>query len=238
MSSLPLYAASRPLRRWVPVILSAFVLAACGGQAGLTKEQQSGFLGSDYSRLTPVQGTEDGVKIYRYKSPSFNLSDYKGVMIDPVVIYQTATAETAKNGVTEETIYQIRRDIDATLARGASQRFNVVKEPGPGVARISVAITGAEALGEGFKPRNLMPISAVMKVASDAAGVNSKTAMIVVEAKLQDSVSGRLLGEAVYTVAGDSFRLESSSAEAFKEASVKWVQAALREAVSQKAQMQ
>jgi len=166
------------------------------------------------------------------------LSDYKGVMIDPVVIYQTATAETAKNGVTEETIYQIRRDIDATLARGASQRFNVVKEPGPGVARISVAITGAEALGEGFKPRNLMPISAVMKVASDAAGVNSKTAMIVVEAKLQDSVSGRLLGEAVYTVAGDSFRLESSSAEAFKEASVKWVQAALREAVSQKAQMQ
>jgi len=77
-----------------------------------------------------------------------------------------------------------------------------------------------------------------MKVASDAAGVNGKTAMIVVEAKLQDSVSGRLLGEAVYTVAGDSFRLESSSAEAFKEASVKWVQAALREAVSQKAQMQ
>ncbi len=230
--------ASRPLRCWVPLVLSVFVLAACGGQAGLSQDQQSGFLGSDYSRLKPVQGTEDGVNIYRYKSPSFNLSDYKGVMIDPVVIYQTATAETAKNGVTEETIYQIRRDIDATLVRGASQRFNVLKEPGPGVARISVAITGAEAMGEGFKPRNLMPISAVMKVASDAAGVNSKTAMIVVEAKLQDSVSGRLLGEAVYTVSGDSFRLESSSSEAFKEAAVKWVQAALREAVTQKARLQ
>lgn len=227
-----------PMSRWIPIALSVFVLSACGGQAGLNPEQQSGFLDNDYARLQPVQDTEDGVKIYRYKSPSFKMADYNGVMIDPVVIYQSATVDSEGKGITEETIYDIRREIDSSLKRGASQRFNVVNEPAPSVARVSIAITGAEALGEGFKPRNLMPISAVMKVASEAAGVDSKTAMIVVEAKMQNSMTGKLLGEAVYTVSGESFRLESSSTEAFKQAAVKWVQAALREAVGQKARLQ
>jgi hypothetical protein len=178
------------------------------------------------------------VNVYRYKSPTFKMADYKGVMIDPVLIYQTATANTAGKGITEETIYKVRQEIDATLTRGASERFNVVTKPGPGIARVSIAITGAQALGEGFKPRNLMPISAVMKVASEAAGVDSKNAMIVVEAKVQDSVSGKLLGEAVYTVAGESFRMQSSSVEAFQSLAAKWVKTALREAVEEKARIQ
>ena len=224
--------------RWAPVVLTSLVLAGCGAGAGLSADKQSGFLEGSYSRLQQVESPEDGVNIYRYKNPTFKMSDYKGVMINPVVIYQTAMADTAGKGITEETIYKVRQEIDSTLTRGASERFNVVTKPGPGIARVSIAITGAEAIGEGFKPRNLMPISAVMKVASEAAGVDSKNAMIVVEAKVQDSVSGQLLGEAVYTVAGESFRLQSSSVEAFQALATKWVKTALREAVEEKARIQ
>lgn len=224
--------------RWAPVVLTSLVLAGCGAGAGLSADKQSGFLDGSYSRLQQVESPEDGVNIYRYKNPTFKMSDYKGVIINPVVIYQTATADTADKGITEETIYKVRQEIDSTLKRGASERFNVVTNPGPGIARVSIAITGAEAMGEGFKPRNLMPISAVMKVASEAAGVDSKNAMIVVEAKVQDSVSGKLLGEAVYTVAGESFRLQSSSVEAFQALASKWVTTALREAVEEKARIQ
>ena len=234
-----LFSCSMPsMRRWVPAVLSTLVLAGCGAGAGLSQDQQSGFLGSSYDRLQPVPSNEEGVNIYRYKSPTFNLSDYKGVMIDPVVIYQTATADATDKGITEETIYKVRQEIDTTLARGASERFNVVSKPGPGIGRISIAITGAEAIGDGFRPRNLIPVSAVLNVASKVAGVQNKNAMIVVEAKIQDSVTGVLLGEAVYTVAGESFRLQSSSVEAFQALAVKWVQTALREAVRQKAQPQ
>lgn len=224
--------------RWAPVVLTSLVLAGCGAGAGLSADKQSGFLDGSYSRLQQVESPEDGVNIYRYKNPTFKMSDYKGVIINPVVIYQTATADTADKGITEETIYKVRQEIDSTLKRGASERFNVVTNPGPGIARVSIAITGAEAMGEGFKPRNLIPISAVMKVASEAAGVDSKNAMIVVEAKVQDSVSGKLLGEAVYTVAGESFRLQSSSVEAFQALASKWVTTALREAVEEKARIQ
>jgi hypothetical protein len=55
---------------------------------------------------------------------------------------------------------------------------------------------------------------------------------------MQDSLSGVMLGEAVYTVAGESFRLQSSSAEAFQTLAVKWVKTALGEAVGQKARLQ
>lgn len=213
-------------------------LAACagGGSQGVPKESQSGYLGtSEYARLQEVPSPEDGVKIYRYKNPSFKVSDYKGMMIDPVVIYQTATNTQDGKGISEETIYQVRQDIDAAIKQNAANRFNIVDKPGPGVARVSIAITGAQTMGEGFKPRDLVPVSAILNLASKATGVDSKKPFLVVEAKLQDSVTGKILGESVYTVEGETFRLESSSAEAFKELAVKWVRTALQVAAGERA---
>ena len=93
---------------------------------------------------------------------------------------------------------------------------------------MSIAITGAQALGDGFKPTDLIPVRAVLGLASNAAGVNSKNAVLVVEAKVNDSQSGKLLGEALYVVSGETFRLESSSVEAFQKLAEKWVQTAVR----------
>ncbi len=132
-------------------------------------------------------------------------------MIDPVMLYQTALRNEGNKGISEETIYQTRLIIDENIKSKAAHRFNVVDKPGLGVARISIAITGAEVEGEGFKPRNLVPISAVLTVAQKATGLDSKTAVLVVEAKLRDSVTGKLLGEGVYTMSSDTFRMESGT---------------------------
>jgi hypothetical protein len=220
------------------IVSLSVLLAACAssGTKGVPTENQSGYLeAGEYARLQEVASPEEGVKIYRYKNPSFKVSDYKGVIIDPVVIYQTATDPKEGKGISEETIYQVRQDIDAAIKKGASNRFNVVNKPGPGVARISIAITGAQTLGDGFKPRDLVPVSAILNLASKAAGVDSKKPFLVVEAKVQDSVTGKILGEAVYTVEGETFRLESSSVDAFKELAIKWVRTALQVAAGERA---
>jgi hypothetical protein len=226
------------------VLSVSVLLAACAssGSKGVPQENQSGFLGSnsgsgsaEYARLQEVASPEDGVKIYRYKNPSFKISDYKAMMIDPVVIYQTATTPKDGKGISEETIYQVRQEIDTAVKKGASNRFNVVDKPGPGVARVSIAITGAQTLGEGFKPRDLVPVSAILNLASKATGMDTKKPFLVVEAKLQDSVTGKILGESVYTVEGESFRLESSSPEAFKELAIKWVRTAMQVAAGERA---
>ena len=207
---------------------SAVILLGCAG-GGLTQTQKSGFLGSnEYDRLQKVESPAPGVNIYRYISPEFKRSEYKGVMIDPVTLYQTALRNEGSKGISEETIYQTRMIIDENLKSKASHRFNVVDKPGPGIARISIAITGAEIEGEGFKPRNLVPISAVLTVAQKATGLDSKTAVLVVEAKLRDSVTGKLLGEGVYTMSSDTFRTESSTPEQFQKLAIVWVTTAVR----------
>ena len=206
---------------------AALALVACGG--GLTESQKSGFLTSiEYNRLTEVDSPAPGVKIYRYISPGFNRSDWKGVMIDPVVLFQTALKNEGKKGLSEETIYQTRMIIDNELKEKAAKRFNVVEKPGPGIARLSVAITGAEIEGDGFKPWNVIPVSAVLFAAQKATGVDSKTPSLVVEAKMRDSVSGKILGEGVYVMSGETFRMESSSPEAFQKLAINWVTTAVR----------
>jgi len=231
--SNPLLRPLSSLRHAVLTASAAILLAGCAG-GGLSQSQKSGFLGSsDYDRLQKVESPAPGVNIYRYVSPDFKRSDYKGVMIDPVTLYQTALRNEGNKGITEETIYQTRLIIDQDIKAKAAHRFNVVDKPGPGVARISIAITGAEVEGEGFKPRNLVPISAVLTVAQKATGLDSKTAVLVVEAKLRDSMTGKLLGEGVYTMSSDTFRMESSTPEQFQKLAMDWVTTAVRVAAGQ-----
>lgn len=210
------------------LVAASFVLAGCGTtQKNLNPQLESGYL-QGYGRLQPVASPEEGVEIYRYKNPKIDVSKYDAVIIDPVVIYQTATADAAGNGLTEETLYRVRQQITQNIRKDVARRVKVVDKPGPDVAHISIAITGAQTLGEGFKPTDLIPVRAVLNVASKAAGLDEKNAMLVVEAKVNDSQSGELIGEALYTVSGASFRMQASSVEAFQELADKWVQTALR----------
>jgi hypothetical protein len=211
------------------VAISAVLVGCASQKTGLDPKLESGYLGgSAYGRLQPVDSPDEGVKIYRYKNPNADFAKYKSVIIDPVVIYQTATADAAGNGISEQTIYQVRQEITNSLKESVAKRAKVVDKAGAGVARISIAITGAQTLSDGFRPTDLIPVRAVLNVASKAAGINEKNAMLVVEAKVVDSQTGGLLGEAVYTVSGEQFRLESNSVEAFRNLAQKWVQTALR----------
>lgn len=118
--------------------------------------------------------------------------------------------------------------IDSELKARAERRFNVINQPGPGVARVTIAITGAQVEGDGFKPWNVVPISAVLFAAQKATGLDSKTPSLVVEAKMRDSVSGKVLGEGVYVMSGETFRMESSTSEAFQKLAIERVTTAVR----------
>ncbi len=217
------------LKKSAVYAISALSLVACGGGSGLSQSQKSGFLTSaEYNRLQEIDTSTPGVKLYRYVSPDFDRSQVKGVMIDPVVLYQTALKQQGQKGLTDETIYQTRMTIDKELKERASRRFNVVTQPGPGIGRLSVALTGAVVEGDSFKPWNAVPISAVLFAAQKASGLDSKTPSFVVEAKMRDSVTGKVWGEGVYVMSGETFRMESSSPEAFQKLAIDWVTTAVR----------
>ena len=63
---------------------------------------------ADYDRLKQVS-TQPGIRIYRYLSPDFKRSDFKTVMVDPIVLYQNPEKDLGKTGITEETTVTLRR---------------------------------------------------------------------------------------------------------------------------------
>lgn len=208
--------------------LAALVLSACAS-SGLSDSRQSGFMTpGEYGRLQQVAGTEPGVTLYRYVSPDFRRSDYKALIVDPVVLFQTALQPEGKEGLTDEGIYKTRALIDSEIKARAARGIRVTSQPGPGVAHVTIAITGAQIDGSSFKPRNVVPVSAVLFAAQKASGLDAKTPSLVVEAKLHDSVSGKLLGEGVFVMSGETFRTQSGTTEAFQKLAADWVTIAVR----------
>jgi hypothetical protein len=102
--------------------------------------------------------------------------------------------------------------IEAVNTRG---NIKIVTMPGPGVARLSVGITGAESSADSLQPWNFTPIGLALNAAAYAGGVNAKTPALLVESKITDSQSNKLLGEGLVTIQGESFRTAGGSVDSF-----------------------
>ena len=202
---------------------ACLALAGCASSTPSPMAKPSGFL-PDYSLLKPVANPPENMQIYAYNSPSFNRNAYNAVIVDPVVLYQTANDK----GITNAQIETAKTNIQNGIEQIVSQKIATTDTPGPGVARLQVGITGAELEGEGFKIRNLVPISAAITLASAATGLSEKKPVMVVEIKFTDSVSGELLREGLTTISGDGFRSKADTGAEFQQLAQTWVQQVLK----------
>lgn len=206
------------------VILPAtLALAGCGSSVPDQTKRPPGFL-PNYSLLKPVDNTPEGMQIYNYKAPGVNRSDYHAVIVNPVVIYQAASL----NGVTQPQIEAARATIQAGIQNVVRQRLPLTDTPGPGVAKVTVAITGATVDGQSFQVYNIIPVSAAIYLASKATDLDSKTPVMIVELKFVDSVSGKLLRETVTVINGDTFRNKANTSGEFAQLAQNWVKEAMQ----------
>ena len=201
------------------------ILAACSNTTKLASEPmpKSGFL-PNYSLLQPVATSQSDVRIWKYRIAGVSPSAYTAVILDPIYLNQNATQK-----ITSDSINQAKVSLQASMLEAVQGRGNIkiVTQPGPGVARISVGITGAESSNDYLKPWNFTPIGLATNAAAFAGGVNSKTPAMVVESKIVDSQSKVLLGEGLVTIQGESFRTGSGSVESFVAMAKKVVLAAM-----------
>jgi hypothetical protein len=206
-------------------ITTTLVLAACSNAPKLTTESmpRSGFL-PDYNLLVPIATRESDTRIWRYRVSGVNPSTYTAVILDPVYLNQNATKE-----ISADVINRAKAALQASMADAVSSRGNIriVTQPGPGVARVSVGITGAESSADSLKPWNFTPVGLAMNAAAFAGGVNAKTPALLVESKITDSQSNKLLGQGLVTVQGESFRTASGSSDSFIAMAQKVVRVAM-----------
>ena len=201
------------------------ILVACSNAPKLATQPmpKSGFL-PNYSLLVPTATSQTDTRIWRYRKAGVNPGAYTAVILDPIYLNQNATKE-----VTPDSINKAKVALQASMIEAVQSRGNIaiVTKPGPGVARVSVGITGAESSTDSLQPWNFTPIGLALNAAAYAGGVNSKTPALLVESKITDSQSKEVIGEGLVTVQGESFRTGGGSVESFVAMAKKVVRAAM-----------
>jgi len=200
-----------------PIVIALMLIMAISTSAkGETKlsekvKPQSGFL-PDYSILQPVK-SPDGTKAYRYTKIDFDPLMYNAVIIDSVIINQGEVDEK----ITPDIVEQTRTALAASIRdRIGQSTFKIADEPASDVLRIAVSISGADLESEGFKPRNILPISAALKVVSYAVGKEKKSPVLLVESKITDSKTGVIVRAGMITISGEAFRDAAKTSEQFQ----------------------
>jgi hypothetical protein len=154
----------------------------------------SGFLGSDYSLMTPPAEGSDQKAMLRYVNPNVNWSTYNKVMIAPVTFW---AADDSKVSAADQQALCNYAYNEFTKILG--KNFILTSQPGPGVMKVSLALTDATSAVPGLRSISVVvpqarALSAIKMLATGSyAFVGSAQGAF----KANDSVSGQLLAAAV-----------------------------------------
>jgi Protein of unknown function (DUF3313) len=150
----------------------------------------SGFLGSDYSLLQPATQGSDQQAMLRYINPSASWSSYTQIMVVPVTFW--AADDTKVSAHDQQVLCDY---FYVTLVQYLSKNFTIVYGPGPGVLKLSVALTDASAAVPGLRTISVVvpQARALNMIQQVATGTYAFVGSAEGDAKLTDSVSGVLL---------------------------------------------
>jgi hypothetical protein len=177
-------------------ILALVLLAvtACATTQQANTVVRSGFL-DDYSILR--EGAGDNEALLRYVNPIVDWKHYTKVMIDPVQLWM-GQGSSLRTIPLEERI-QLTSLLLGKLQNALLADYRVVREAGPHVMRISVALTEAEASNTVLDTiSSVLPTGYVFSgTKSLATGTGTFVGSASVEAKITDAELGTLLAAAV-----------------------------------------
>jgi hypothetical protein len=154
----------------------------------------TGFLGSDYSLLTPPAEGSDQKAMLRYVNPNANWSSYDKVMIAPVTFW--AADDSKVSAADQQALCDYAYGV---FVKDIGKNFTIVDQPGPGVLKISAALTDATSATPGLRSISvIVPQARALSVIKMAAtGTYAFVGSAQGALKLNDSTSGMLLAAAV-----------------------------------------
>ena len=209
---------------FTPFVRAFFAMCLLAGFSSSASAQYSGYL-KDYSGLTTYQDAL-GSTVMRSVNPKFTPQNYKAVMLEKVELYP---APQPTDQVSADTLAGIAKYADSQLRDALGGQVKLVTTPGPGVARLRVAITGSSVEKEGLKPYQYIPVAFLLTAAKNAASGSPHKAKIFVEAEATDSVTGERLLAAVREGTGDTFDGEKVTVDSLKPLLGKWMAGAVNE---------
>jgi hypothetical protein len=198
------------------------LIAGCAGTQRARDVQTSGFLGSDYSLL---RAGEEDEALEVYRNPNVDWAAYDKIKLDPVTIW--AGEESAFEDFSAADQQTLADAFYTAIHQELAQDYEMVDELGPGVLRIQVALTEAQASNptmdtiSSIVPQALL-ISSAKGLATGKPGFVGEASA---EAKVTDGATGELLAAAVdRRVGGKSLGGSTDSWNDVRQSFVFWAQ--------------
>lgn len=187
---------------WFRAVLMSVAFAApfaaiaapqSGPAAASSAATHSGFL-SDYSLL---QADPRDPAYRHYLAPGVTAAQYRKFLVErPAIIINTGGQYQA---LAPERLKDLVDYYQGRMAAALGRHYEVVTQPGPGVARLKVAVVAAVEVKPPLKARDFIPVSALFHVARAATGKSPRVLRMSMESEALDSQTGALLGETVDT---------------------------------------
>jgi hypothetical protein len=154
----------------------------------------TGFLGNDYSMLTPPAEGSDQKAMLRYVNSSANWSSYNKIMIAPVTYW--AGDDSKVSAADQQALCNFMYTV---LVKDLGKNFTIVDQPGPGVIKVSAALTDATSATPGLRSISVIvpQARALSAIKMAATGTYLFVGSAQGALKVNDSMSGQLLAAAV-----------------------------------------
>jgi len=201
----------------VSVVLAIMIGFALVASAGFAEEPKySGFLGDLYKNLQP--GPEGGAKM-RWMKPGVMFGKYDKFMVDSVIFF--FADDSAYKGIDPNDMKELADKFNQAIVAAFKDKYPIVVEPGPDVARIRIAITGVKGSKPGVSAvSSILPIGlAFSLVKKGATGSYSGSGTTSAELEFLDTTTNQPIAAAVDEQSAgftDRFSKWESAEEAFK----------------------
>ncbi len=186
--------------------LAAVSLVGCSATQKVAVKQgdvNCGFLGAECGKLTPMGKDDDKTAGLRYVNPSAQWTQYNKLIIDPVTFWGGDSTKVSASDQ-QSLVNYFSQQLNEQLAK----KFQIVTQPGPGVLKLSVALTDADAATPGLRSVSMIVPQAHMisNLKYLATGTFPFVGAAQAEAKITDAVSGQVLALVVdRRIGGGSF---------------------------------
>lgn len=184
-------------------VASLTAVAACSSDDG--KSQPMGLQSS--AKLAPNPSISGA---WIYKSPTAKFSQYRQVMLDPVVVYGGPEANFGDISQADRQNYA--QIVSAEFVRVIGEKYPIARVPGPNVLRVHTTLIGVRTTVGGVATiTRVMPIGIAINAVRGAAGEGgSMTGGIELAVEIHDSQTNELLAGAVRQVSPAAFDIEAT----------------------------
>jgi hypothetical protein len=182
------------MRSVLAVLLVAVAVGCAGTRQPRSEAPRSGFLG-DYTMLKAGEGDQAQLV---YLNPGFEPARYGSVLLSPVTLW-AGEGESGLSKLSREDQQMLADRLHTALHDALAKDHALVEQPGPGVLRVSAALTDAK--GSNVPLDVVATVIPQIRMGAMLVGMGADTAgtvgRVTGELEVADSASGERLIAAV-----------------------------------------